>query len=893
MTKAQAKKELEQLIEKFEALSDHERKDYNEANTRKDFILPMFRILGWDVYSKDEVNEEEKASGGRVDYSFSINGLKKFYVEAKAIKIDLDEKQWAEQAIDYAWHKSVPWAILSDFEGLKIFSAGWDVTDPEMCLFRDLHYQDYLEKFDDLWLLSKESIEKSELDKVALESGRRPKRTTIDKQLTADLLAWHDFLRRELIAFNKKLSRDKLEECIQRLLNRLIFIRTIEDRGIENKILQSLVREYERLERKNGYLADGLRKIFTDFNKNYDSKLFEPDIVDSEKFEIVEYALAEVIDNLYKTKAGIRYNFDQIPADILGSIYEQYLGNIQREGEAKDSKSKRKSQGIYYTPRYIVDYIVKNTVGEYIKNKSLNEVQKIKILDPACGSGSFLIRAFEELDNYLEKEKNQTQKDDFKDYLRKIQILSENIYGVDLDDEAVELTRLNLLLKTATRKHPLPDLAGNIKNGNSLISGSEAELKKYFGKEWENKKPFNWEEEYKDLFKQGGFDVVIGNPPYVRVDSLDIEDKNYWKTFLETSEGKYDLYYLFIERAVKLLKTGGILGFIIPNKWCVASSAKKLREFIFNNSVEIKVISVSKLPVFKDASNYPVLLIATKGKKSENVNVFSFNSEEDIHKNKFNGYHLKINELDSLPSKIIPINIGNEELKLTLKLIKGNKSLSDFIIISEGLRIPENFENKEKEKYGIVKQYQFDRYSSIKRGSYISEDKLKKIIKKEAKRFVNIMKKKIVIAEDALLLSATLDSSYNIPQGGVYFATLINDSVKLSYILALLNSKLLSFLYKVMYGGMHMGGGYLRFRSEFLEKLPIVEIPSKEQKVFEQLVDNILKLTNELQKIDPIMDKEKYEKKKKEIGDTDKVIDQLVYKLYGLSEEDKKVVEGE
>ncbi|MCX6745841.1 MAG: hypothetical protein NTX00_02355, partial [Candidatus Parcubacteria bacterium] len=118
MTKTQAKREFEQLIKKFEALSDHERSDYNEANTRKDFILPLFRILGWNVYSKDEVNEEEKASGGRVDYSFSINGLKKFYVEAKAIKVDLDEKQWAEQAIDYAWHKSVPWAILSDFEGL-------------------------------------------------------------------------------------------------------------------------------------------------------------------------------------------------------------------------------------------------------------------------------------------------------------------------------------------------------------------------------------------------------------------------------------------------------------------------------------------------------------------------------------------------------------------------------------------------------------------------------------------------------------------------------------------------------------------------------------------------------------------------------------------------------
>src|SRR4030042_2156247 len=252
LDKAKTKEELKVLIKKFEALSEKDKKEYNEANTCNHFILPLFRLLGWDVHG-DEVVAEYKASGGRVDYSFSLNGLKKFFVEAKVIKVYLDQKQWAEQAIDYAWHKSVPWAILSDFEGLKIFSAEWEETDPEMCLFKDLHYQNYLEKFDDLWLLSRESIEKGELDKVALETGRRPKRTTIDKQLTADLLSWHDFLLKEFQyePKNKKMGRDKLEECLQKLLNRLIFIRTTEDRGIENKILQTLVREYEQLHKKN------------------------------------------------------------------------------------------------------------------------------------------------------------------------------------------------------------------------------------------------------------------------------------------------------------------------------------------------------------------------------------------------------------------------------------------------------------------------------------------------------------------------------------------------------------------------------------------------------------------------------------------------------------------
>ena len=616
MTKTQAKKELEALIKKFEALSEKEKKEYNEADTCNHFILPLFRLLGWDVHG-NEVTAEVKASGGRVDYSFSLNGIKKFFLEAKAINVDLGQRQWSEQILGYAWHKSVPWAILTDFEGLKIYSAEWDITDPEMCLFKELNYQDYLKRFDDLWLLSKESFIKGELDKIAEETGRKVKRVVIDKQLTADLLAWHDLLEKELKPYNEKLNWDKLEECIQRLLNRLIFIRTTEDRGIENKILQSLVRDYERLDRKNDFLADGLRKIFTQYNKDYDSKLFEPHIIDSDKFEIVEYALEEIINYLYKTKRGIRYNFAHIPADVLGSIYEQYLGHIQREGEVKDAKSKRKSQGIYYTPRYIVDYIVKNTVGEYLKDKSLSQAQKIKILDPACGSGSFLLRAFEELDEYFEKAKNQTQKDDFKDYLRKIQILMDNIYGVDLDEEAVELTRLNLLLKTATRKHPLPDLANNIKCGNSLISGTESELKKYFGKDWEEKKPFNWDEEFKDVFKQGGFDVVIGNPPYLK----ELDNKNIFELIKKSEykkhyQGKMDFWYFFLHRAIDVVKENGIIGFITSSYFLKSAGASKLNERIKNELVMIKAIDLDDIKVFGDVSGKHIIHIYKK-KKTE------------------------------------------------------------------------------------------------------------------------------------------------------------------------------------------------------------------------------------------------------------------------------------
>jgi len=889
MTKIQAKKELEALIKKFEALSDKERKEYNEANTRKDFVLPMFRILGWDVYSKNEVNEEEKASGGRVDYSFSLNGLKKFYVEAKAIRVDLNEKQWAEQTIDYAWHKSVPWAILSNFENLKIFSAEWEIADPEVCLFKDLNYKDYIPKFDDLWLLSREASEDNLLDKIGHETGRSPKKVTIDKQLSADLLSWHDLLANELGAFNKKLNKDKLEECIQKLLNRLIFIRTTEDRGIEDKLLQSLVREYERQGKKNEILHQGLRKIFRDYREYYDSKLFEEHLIDTEKFEMVEYALEEIINNLYKTKSGIRYNFAYIPADVLGTIYEQYLGHIQREGEAKDSKSKRKSQGIYYTPRYIVDYIVKNTVGEFIKDRSYNEILKMKILDPACGSGSFLLRAFEELDSYLEKEKNQTKKDNFLDYERRIQILTSNIYGVDLDDEAVELTRLNLLLKTATQKHPLPDLANNIKNGNSLISGTEAEMKKYFGKNWEKKKPFNWEEEYKDVFDKGGFDVVIGNPPYVNLANIkDGNEREFLKSKFETAKNKSDLYSFFVEKAIKLLNPGGFLGFIISNSWLGTDSFSEFRKYLIKNTTVIQMVRL-QLGVFEDATVTPVLIFLKKEKATNKHKIKHFEIKDGSFE-KISG-SLSYERIIKSPNynfsfnPEIEIKIPTVMLGDIAKFSLGIKTSNDEKFILNG--------KKDDDSYKLLRGKDVERYNFNYANKWIWYKPNLMMQKTGAgpRKLEYFLKPKIFIKDVATQILCTFDENNFLSTDTLSLIYEI-DQYSLKFILGLLNSKFVNKWFKTNFqAGLHI-------KINQLEAIPIPKInfsDKKEKAKHDELVkfvDRILKFNKELQKIDPIMDKEKYEKRKKEIEETDGEIDKMVYELYKLTPEEIKIVEG-
>jgi len=898
MNKQQAKEKIKELVERYKKLSEVEKKGYNEQQTKDHFIRPLFEALGWNF--EEDVWPETDVSGKRVDYAFKADGITKFFIEAKKVSVNLDEEKWAKQAIDYSWHKSVPWVILTDFEAIKIFNTEWDSPDIQSCQFIEIPWTEYLTS-EKLWWLSPDAFRKGVLDKEADKVGRRPKKI-IDEQLAKDLIRWRDLLRKDLEGYNLKIDKQKIAEYVQKILDRLIFIRTLEDRKIEDVILQPLAREWEEKEGiKANKLLSALNKTFRRIDKTYNSGLFAEGACDylGDKIDGDDNTFVEIINELYKTKdKGIRYNFADIPADIFGGIYEQYLGYIQKEDLKQKKTSKRKSQGIYYTPRYIVDYIVQNTLGEILKNKTPNEIRNLKILDPACGSGSFLISVYQELINYWQKqEKKQVRQKD--DKLRKIEqvykkqkgnlissqekmrILLNNIYGVDLDKEAVELAKLNLLMKMVGSKIKLPKLGSNIQEGNSLISGSEKELKKYFGRGWKNKKAFEWE---------GKFDMVIGNPPYVRVDGLDKNDKNYWKEIFVSSKGKYDLYYLFIEKSIKLLKEGGKLGFIIPNKFCVASSAKKIREIIINSSKLCEFVSVSQLDVFSSASNYPVILFLTKGNESKRLEIKSFNTKENFVSGICDCCPLNKKDLEILPSGIIPINVNKNQLDLILKLLKNNNKLSDYLKISEGFRIPANFESASQDKFGIVKQYQFGKYTPIKKGVFISEKNISRVVSENSERYKNSLKEKILIAEDALNITSTIDKKFNMPQGGVYFGATISNELTLKYILALLNSKLLSFVYKTLFGGMHMGGGYLRYRTEFLHELPIIEVSQKEQKRFGKLVDEILKLNKELQKLDLMLDEVEYKEIKEKIDKIDKEIDERVFELYGLSKEDQKTI---
>ena len=322
LTKEQAKEEVKKLVDKYNRIVESGSiKRYKEEDTKAEFIEPLFEALGWDVRNTEndeEVVREERISKGRVDYSFRINGIPKFFLEAKALKEDLDNIKFVEQAINYSWHKGCTWAVLTDFEAIKIFNAEWKSVNPLQAQFgQTLPCQLFLEKFDTLWLLSRESFEKKLLDIEAEKWGKKVKKIPVDKQLLGDLTKFRDLLNKNILKNNasKNLSGDELDEAVQRIIDRLIFIRTLEDKELEAPMLQSVVRED-----LNRRIYKKLNLVFRKIDDIYNSKLFAWLLCDQD-LTIDDDVLSKIISGLFATSDNsVRYDFSAIDADVLGNI---------------------------------------------------------------------------------------------------------------------------------------------------------------------------------------------------------------------------------------------------------------------------------------------------------------------------------------------------------------------------------------------------------------------------------------------------------------------------------------------------------------------------------------------------------------------------------------------
>lgn len=422
--------------------------------------------------------------------------------------------------------------------------------------------------------------------------------------------------------------------------------------------------------------------------------------------------------------------------------------------------------------------------------------------------------------------------------------------------------------------------------------GNEAAIKELEQFRKGKSKPFFlWKLYFFEVFQRenSGFDIVIANPPYVRVDDINVGERTLYKNNYKSAQGKYDLYYLFFETAIRLSSLNGNLVFITPNKFCAADSAYNLRELILDKNHMIEIVSTSKLNVFESASNYPVISLIKRGKI---INSLSFKEATELNlvkglQNSKNIYTLSVEKLKNIPDYVIPINTTQKKVDFVIKLYRTRGRLSDLVSVSEGLRIPSKYEQKDV-GLPIVKQYQFSKYSDIQMGDYIKKNDFEKICPVKTDRFNKIMQDKILIAEDARFISATLDFNKMIPQGGIYFA-ISNCKLDVKFLLGIINSRLLSALYEILYAGMHMGGGYLRYRSKFLEKLPspylILNLNKKQQAPISLCVSQILSVTKDKDYL------ENFEKQTK-IKMLEKEINKLVYELNGLSHDEIELVEG-
>ncbi len=395
--------EIERLIQKYKNLSTRARNEYNEQATRLHFILPLFRALEWDDSDARQVYPEEKISRGYVDFSFRLNGARRFVLETKRLGEDLNKLEWAQQAIDYAYHKDVTWAVLSDFEGLKLFNAEAREANPFQAQFKEFGVENYLPRLAELWWLSRSAIRDGVLDREAEKVFKKKPRARITRALFDNLKAWRAELYTNLREYNRGKLYDarQIDEAVQKILDRLIFIRTAEDRDVEKERLLALTREMQDRQRLND-LPTELKRRFRALDDIYNSQLFAPHF--SEDLDYGEpTTLVKIIGGLYESPAeAARYNFAHIDSDVLGTVYEQYLGQVLSEREKfEDKRAKRKSQGIYYTPTFVVKYIVQQTLGRYLQERDYNAARNVRVLDPACGSGSFLIEAFDVLNQYL------------------------------------------------------------------------------------------------------------------------------------------------------------------------------------------------------------------------------------------------------------------------------------------------------------------------------------------------------------------------------------------------------------------------------------------------------------------------------------------------------------
>ena len=962
-TKEQAKQKFGELVERFRYNLDvYKKSSYNEAQVRIEFINPFFEALGWDVSNKQGFAEQYKEliyedvikvgrSTRAPDYSFRIGGQRKFFVEAKKPAVNIKEDvSPAYQLRRYAWSAKLPLSVVTDFEEFSVFDCRIKPNPNDKSSVGRIAYytfDEYLDsdKFDAIYdVFSKEAVLKGSFDKYAESTKGKKGTAEVDSEFLKEIESWRELLAKNIALRNPDVSIYELNYAVQKIIDRVIFLRICEDRAIE---------PYGQLQTKaeSGDVYTHLLNHFKLAESKYNSGIFDFDTDRiTPALSIDDRVLKTIIQSLYYPKSP--YEFSVLGVEILGNVYEQFLGKVIRltaghQAKVETKPEVKKAGGVYYTPQYIVDYIVKNTVGKLVEGngKTPEEIAAIKILDPACGSGSFLIGAYTyllryHLDWYVSNEPKKHKKAVFQVrenewYLttaEKKRILLNNIFGVDIDPQAVEVTKLSLLLKVLEHESResidqqvklglegvLPNLEDNIKCGNSLIGpdfyGAGQQETLFDEVEMRRVNVFDWNDERKGfggIMKRGGFDCVMGNPPWVDIKGMDPDLVDYYFRRYSTTQNRMNIYATFIQKSLEILSKRGMFGFITPSSYLTQSSYTKLRKLILENTWIQKLV---RLPdnVFTNVKAETAIVILEKNGTGR-TSILLYNRAgaiSEISKQTCASEKMfsQKNWLNS-PGFIFNIFITENIEQLLRKIESASLPLQQFCDFSLGLTPYDKYKGHTQQQIKsrvFHSDYKKDEtFKPLLSGADVSRYRIsweseewisygKWLGAPREQRFFTqprIIVRQIVSGEPPRIFAGYTEQEFYNAQIGFNLLLKPEVNVSLKFLLALVNSRLMTFYHRNRFLDQSKRV-FQKILIQDAKKFPIstIDFSNPTEKAQHDklvaLVDSMLELQKKHHEAKMERDKELYER---QIKIVDAQIDRLVYDLYGSK---KKIVEG-
>ena len=968
------------------------------------FLTNLFdKCLGFNI---DGINKnlfiefKNVTSSEKADGAIKINDEVVAVIELKSTKTK-DFKEIQKQAFGYqVSHPNCKYVVTSNFNKLRFYIENATAFE-EFDLF-NLTY----ERFKLLWLcLSFESVSSGVPLKIKSESTLNEENIT--KKLYKDYSLFRKEIFNDIVEKNQQYDKLTLFNKTQKLLDRFLFIFFAEDRRLLpvnsiSKIIEKWEDDIAYGDEKSLYTS--FKLYFNLLNKGrpasvkreeifaYNGGLFAPDEI-LNSISIDDKLLSKHTKNLST------YDFESdVSVNILGHIFEHSLSEIEEIQneitgiETDKTSSKRKKDGVFYTPSYITKYIVENTVGKLCQEKKeeleINEevytqrkarskkridnldtyrswLLGITICDPACGSGAFLVQA---LDFLIEEHKYIDELNaayhgasiPFSDITSSI--LENNLYGVDINGESVEIAKLSLWLRTAQKGRKLTSLNSNLKCGNSLIDDPEVA----------GNKAFNWENEFPEVFANGGFDVVIGNPPYVNIEKVDDKTKSFLFECYKTIKGRTDLYVAFTELIFKLINQSALTGIIIPYSVTKQNYAEDLRNQIINRYGLLQIVDTSDYFVFDDAVVKTVILVMSKEFNKGYTEIFKSKNPFSLTDSKHELPQKNFKLFNKTVFETKPVhNFLDLKKKIELKSIR----LEDICLIAYGVRV-NNKTDKTKPKSYYFSETKFNGYKKFVEGKDIHRYSFSQtgflnykpkehynpmfpeLFESEKLMFINLVSDKVRFAYDDLgyynshtvINCVRVDKLKNVNHPSAKKILKFTDlalakNYETKFLLGVVNSKLMNwYFFNFQSEGLH-------FYPNDAKKFPIVKISSRvHQHDLISKVELILSKNNSLKdliikfykflvaefpskklstkllkwhelefryfinelnkgikkkggvkltKKDKIEWMELFETKKAEViilkAEIDKIdrqIDQMVYELYGLTQEEIEIVEN-